>query len=218
MLQRHLSRMATLLAAVALAVGLSSVQAKSSTGGNSLAGASSYSRASAPVSFASVTIDFSVDGIDSMDESGSPFNFVSFAFLGANAHVIGIGYDLNIVTVGDSWLSEAVIGFTDVGQTTARYLIAGIGNDFGGGGSYSSGGVVDLVSIGLDFYVGADGNLRVEFFETFDDNFQSADAHYIRGSKLFVEYEAPMIPEASTYAMMALGLAGIGVVVRRRHA
>ena len=223
MMHKFLSRGLAAIAAVALSVSMSAVQAKSSSG-SLLADVSQKSPSSGSVlgatkrvMFAPVTNGYNVAGIDSVDDQGSPFNFVGFAFLGANSHVTGIGWDLNIQTVGFSWLSEAVIGFTNLNQTAGVNLTAGIGNDFSGTSNFNSGGVVDLVGISLDFSVGADGNLRVEFFESFDDNFQSADAHYLRGSALFVRYEA-LVPEPSTYALMALGLAGIGFVARRRRA
>ena len=130
--------------------------------------------------------------------------------------VTGIGWNLNIETVGLSWLSEAAIGFTSLSQGAGVNLTAAFADTFSGVGNYNSGGVVDLIGLGLDFRLDTDGQLRLEFFETFDDNFESADALYLRDSTLTVQYQA--VPEASVYAMMALGLAGLGCVVRRRRA
>ena len=115
-----------------------------------------------------------------------------------------------------SWLSEAAIGFTSLSQGAGVNLTAGFADAFSGVGNYNSGGVVDLVGLGLDFRLDADGQLRLELFETFDDITGLPDALYLRDSTLYVQFEA--VPEASTYALMALGLAGIGFLVRRRRA
>ena len=162
-----------------------------------------------------MTTEYSVAGLDSIDGFGSPLNFVGSAFLGANARVTGIGWNLNIETVGLSWLSEAAIGFTSLSQGAGVNLTAAFADTFSGAGNYNSGGVVDLVGLGLAFRVEGDGKLRIELFETFDDNFESADAHYLRDSTLTFQYQ--LVPEASTSAMLAFGLFGVGLVMRRRR-
>lgn len=215
MFHQRISSLAAALAAVVLTFGISAAQAKPAAAGSSLSGAGNHAHGPMGV-FAPLTVDFSVAGLDSIDGFGSPLNFVDTLNLGAHARVTGIGWNLNIETVGLSWLSEAAIGFTDLSQGAGVNLTAAFADTFSGAGNYNSGGVVDLVGLGLDFRVEADGKLRIELFETFDDNFESADAHYLRDSTLTFQYQ--LVPEASTYALMALGLAGIGCVVRRRRA
>lgn len=215
MLHQRLSSLAAALATVALAFGMSVAQAKSATGGSLLSAVGSPAGASAGA-YVPVTSTYDVSGFESIDGFGSPLNTVITSFLGANVRVTGIGWNLNIETVGLSWLSEAAIGFTSLSQGAGVNLTAAFTDTFSGVGNYNSGGVVDLIGLGLDFRLDTDGQLRLEFFETFDDNFESADALYLRDSTLTIQYQA--VPEASVYAMMALGLAGLGCVVRRRRA
>lgn len=149
--------------------------------------------------------------VDSFDAQGSAFNVVQSANLGVGSHITGIGWDLNLRTLGASWLSEAVIGFGD-GPTGAVNLTPGIGDDFSGGAAYSSGGVVDLVGLGLDFFL-TTGNLNMEFFESFDDGVGAVDSKWLAGSALTIQYTSA-VPEPASFAVLGLGVA---VLLRRRR-
>jgi hypothetical protein len=93
---------------------------------------------------ASTDFVFDVTGIGSWDSQGSATNETRTLNIGANAHVIGIGWDVNLVATAPSWLSELVVSF---GATSSSFinLTAGIGDDFSGASNYTSGGVIDLV-------------------------------------------------------------------------
>jgi hypothetical protein len=76
----------------------------------------------------------------------------------------------------------------------------------------------DLVASGLDFVVGADGILRVEFAESFDDVPNAADAN-LSGSLTFIYTPAgaTAVPEPAAWAMMILGVGAVGGALRRRQ-
>lgn len=170
---------------------------------------------SAGASAATITVDVMND---SWDLQGSPNNDIETvdlaAALGITGDVIvtGIGWDVEIASTGASWLSEAVLGFGSDG-VTAINLTPGTGDTFAGTGTYTSGGIVDLIGIELTFVV-TDGLLTIEFFESFDDIADSIDA-VITGS-LTIEYEAvTAVPVPAAVWLFASGLLGL-MGARRR--
>ncbi len=189
------------------------VQAKG--GGASHFGPSKSHNTMAPIGLAETVYNFDVAGIYSNDEYGSPINEVFNLDVGAGSWVTGIGWDVSIYADDPSWLSEMQVAFENSTQSTGVFLSVGVGDDFPGAGSYSSGGIVDLVGLGLQFQVGADGKLRMEFFEGFDDFPGDWDGVWDSGA-LSVQVMSA-VPEPGTYALMLLGLAGAAVVARRRR-
>ncbi len=153
---------------------------------------------------ATMTIDLS--GVNNWDLQGGALNETISAMVAADAHIIGLGWDVNIASFGASWLSEAVM---DLGG--AVFLTPGLGDDFAGSASYSSGGILDLVGTGLDFVLAADGLLNIEFFESFDDVSSAIDSTYGAGSSITIQYTA--IPAPGALAMLGLG----GIVAGRRR-
>ena len=156
------------------------------------------------------TLNVNVAGTPSWDSYGSANNVVIGPNIGANSHVIGIGWDVSLSTVGASWLSELQVSFEDSTAATGVWLTPGVADGFPGSGVYTSGGVVDLIGLGLDFTVGGDGVLRMEFFEGFDDISNSIDGFWDAGI-LTVQYEA--IPAPGSLAL----LAGAGFIAARRR-
>ncbi|MFN0182873.1 MAG: PEP-CTERM sorting domain-containing protein [Aquabacterium sp.] len=196
--------------AAALLLAAAGAQAKGALGGaNVLSG-----KAGGPVALAGFTdYSFNVAGIFSNEGLGNALNEVHNLIVGANAHVIGIGWDVTIFADSPSWLSEMVVNF---GSTSTGFvnLTVGIGDDAPGTQSYSSGGVIDIVGLALDFNVDADGKLRMEFFESFNDFAGDWDGRWLSGA-LNIRVEG-VVPEPSTYALMGLGLAGVAAWARRR--
>jgi len=171
------------------------------TAANGQQGASS---STAGVALATVTLDLS--GVNSWDAQFAAINETMSSALVANAHVVGIGWDVNLATSSNgSWLSEATMDFAG-----AVFLTVGIGDDFAGSGAYSSGGIFDLAGTGLDFFLDASGLMNIEFFESFDDVALDIDATYGAGSSIQIQYE---VPAPGALAMLGLG----GIVAGRRR-
>lgn len=141
---------------------------------------------------------------------GNANNTVLTIDLAANAHVTGIGWDMILTTFLGSWGSEARIA---LGSTDANFLFLQPSSVQGGvtNAPYSSNGILDLVDLELDFFVGADGVLRLEFFESFVDSQTEPDAIWQSGSTIAVQW----VPAPGAIAL--LGVAGL-VGSRRRRA
>ncbi len=202
--------------AVALAAGLGVAHAKSSASAPTLTGTGPIVALPAPASTVS-TMVIDISGISTYEAFGSSLNTVLNTYLGADSYVTGIGWDVTLSTFGGSWLSEAGINFSDTDNSVGVALRVGAGsNTTGTGVSFSSGGVVDLVDLDLAFNVGSDGQLRMEFYETYNDVVGGIDATFGAGSFVTIQFSSP-IPEPGTYGMMALGLAGLAAFARRRQ-
>ncbi len=161
-----------------------------------------------------VDINFDVTGVQSWDAFGDTSNDVFGVDLGAgfiDYHVIGIGWDVDLTAVGASWLSEAVVSFTDGGVN----LTVGIGDDFPGSSSYSSGGVVDLIGLALDWNQ-ASNLTTLEFFESFDDVANGIDGNWTGGDITIRVERTAAVPEPGSVAILGACLL-VGVVARRRR-
>lgn len=165
--------------------------------------------------------NFNVAGIFSVDPAGDPLNEVFNLSLAPGARVIGLGWDVTLFADAPSWLSEMVVRFGSTSVPFELELRPGIGDNFPGVRSYSSGGIVDLVGLGFDFTVDANGILRLEFYDSFDDFANDWDGIW-RSGNLAIQWsvagdEPPVIPEPATWAMMIAGFGLVGFAARRRR-
>lgn len=166
------------------------------------------------------SVSFDVTDIDSNDVIGDPDNEIRWLNLGAGAHITGIGWDVTLFADAPSWLSEIGVQFSASDQIDWVSLNPGVGDAVSGFGSYSSGGIIDLVGLGYDFYLGSDGLLRLEFFESFDDFPDDWDGYWASGALTFayeVDTPQPGVPEPSSWMMMIGGLGLVGAAMRRNR-
>lgn len=153
-----------------------------------------------------------VTGIQSWGLQGSSGNTVLTYQVGAFATVTSIGFDVNVSAISPSWLSEIGVKFTDsVGDGV---LLNPSGDDVQGTASYS--GYFELSDFGLDFQVGADGILRIEFYEDFND-YAGVDGFWNFGSlTVGITPQVVAVPEPGTGILLGAGLAAMGYAARRR--
>jgi hypothetical protein len=153
-----------------------------------------------------VSIDLA--GVESWDAFGTPNNEIINQILGSGAIMTGIGWNLTIATVGGSWLSDADATFGSSSLPSIT-LTPGLGDDASGTASYSSGGIVDFTDIPLpNIVLDADGVLRIEFSEFFDDVLNAVDANYTSGT-----FDVPFIAGAPVPTMPGVGLLVLLVVL-----
>lgn len=200
------------VAAMVLAAGAASAKGPSAlsalSGGSAALASGSYSTLLA-------TESVNVAGISSFGELGDAGNTVINLNVGANAEINGIGWDVIVSAFDPSWLSELTVSFESSDQAAGVFLNVSADDLPGLNAAYSSGGVVDLIGLGLNFAVGADGILRIEFFEGFDDASVSPDGLWNSGT---LTIQTSVVPEPGTYGLMALGLLGVVGAARRRRA
>ena len=137
--------------------------------------------------------------------------------LGMSATITGFDYtNLSFTTSGDSWLSEFVISVNNTGitqwldwrpsTTEAGGSLGPISGSFGGptgqGGPYGAGGPFKLV----------DGQILVTTYLSY---FIDPVGITVQSGNLRVNFS--QVPEPSSYAMVALGLAGLAGARRRRR-
>lgn len=130
----------------------------------------------------------------------------------SNFEMSGVGWDVTLQANSPSWLSEMAIEFADTEDLAWVSLRPGIGVNSVGTQSFSSGGIVQFADNSISNIVLADGILRIELFETFDDASVAPDGLWLAGSTLDLQFEA--VPEPATMALLGLGAAAL---MRRRR-
>ena len=157
-----------------------------------------------------------VTGVQSYGTSGNAGNTVLTYNVGANATITSIAYNVGLTAFEPSWLSEIAVLFSgsDLGGVQLR---PGVADSISGTGTYV--GSADLVALGLSFNVGADGILRLEFMDTFDDFVNAADGEWTSGTLTFGINgdDGTAVPEPATTALFGAGLMLMAYAARRRR-
>jgi hypothetical protein len=156
-----------------------------------------------------------VAGVQSYGEPGDSGNTV-FTFN------VGAGSTITSLAFNPSWLAEIGLYFGDSTQSTGVYFTPGF--EFLNPGTGSFADSANLVDLGLDFQVGADGILYLEFFEDFDDSSVSPDGIWNFGTITFgiTAIDVPPtdpgsdVPEPASTLLLGAGLAAMGYTGRRR--
>lgn len=156
-----------------------------------------------------------VTGIKSYAGLGSAENDKINVHIGSNLHVTGFGWDVWMESRFPSVLGEMWLRVSNSGGN--GFLVDFAGTNLNSDAEqFSSGGLLDLVALGVDFFAGADGLVTFEFFENldfgYDDVADDWDGQFLSGA-LNLQY----VPEPGTPALAALALFGMLVAARRRR-
>ncbi len=167
--------------------------------------------------------NFNVAGIASWDLQGSGFNtVVNFDLASALGYapgtpitMNGIGWDVNLATVGASWLSEMGIYFDDniAPDLSGLFLSPGAGSNAPGAANFNSGGIIKLAPNNIPNILLPNGVLRMEFFEGYDDVSAAIDGNWLSGS-LQIQTVEQAVPAPGVAGLF--GLAGLAAARRRR--
>lgn len=167
----------------------------------------------APIPLPPLVVD--VTGVPSYGLVGDPGNTVWTFNVGANTTITSLSWEVQLSADLPSWLSEIRLSFTD---STGNGVIISLTDGFNLPGTVTDAGMIDLTAANLDFSVGSDGILRLEFYEKFDDFIDLADAQWDAGTLTFGLAGAPTdVPEPGTLALMGVSLLLVGNRVRRRR-
>ena len=138
------------------------------------------------------TISVDLNNVESWDAEGSPNNFTMTVNIGAGNSLVAIGWDVEVATVGPSWLSEATMSFSNTTGPAGLFLSVGAGNDAPGTMLFSSGGLLDLTDNMIpNITADADGLITIEFFESYDDVIDEIDAFLNGKITLGIDVPAP---------------------------
>ncbi|HQU19416.1 MAG TPA: PEP-CTERM sorting domain-containing protein [Fimbriimonadaceae bacterium] len=161
--------------------------------------------AAASFGTASVYFHATVD-IDSMDLFGDSDNVVHMVDLGGGSAVMlnTVSWDVLLYADSPSYLSEIAVAITDTGLS-GYSLTPGVGDNFPGSDGYVGGPVAIPLVL-------ADGFLRLEFFEWYDDFIDDWYGIWEEGGLTF---DYTVVPEPAS--MIALGSGAVALMARRRR-
>ncbi|WP_284620301.1 PEP-CTERM sorting domain-containing protein [Aquabacterium humicola] len=167
--------------------------------------------AATPAQAGIVVVDVSL--IFSNDALGSATNEVLSVAIGAWQNVVKVSWDVELYADSPSWLSEISVDISGVNGNGIA-LSPGVGANVSGAQVFA--GSFDLLANALNFQADATGNLRLEFFESFDD-FTNAPPDNWDGIWRSGSITIETIPEPATYGLMGVALLGAAFASRRRQ-
>lgn len=155
---------------------------------------------------ADVAVD--VTGINSFEQVGAPANTVLFVNIGANALVTWLSWDVTLQAFAPSSVDEMQVS---LGSGASQLDIPLTAFSSFTGTAYT--GTLDLTGLGVA--AGADGQLRIEFSETFKDLAPGvADGQWLSGQ---LTMGVSAVPEPASTVLAVIGLAVVAGAGRRQR-
>lgn len=172
---------------------------------------------SAQAATVTTTCTFDVTGIFSNEFQGDALNEWHSLNVAPNGRLTAVGWDVSLYADTPSWLSEMTVGIYGLDDGLA--LRPGAGVNAAGAMDFSSGGLVDLVELGLDFEVDVGGVLWLECYEiNWNDYDGDWDGIWESGTLTFaVTTTSSDVPEPASFGLAGLALLGLGLSNSRRR-
>ena len=142
-------------------------------------------------------------------------NTVMLFNIGAFSQVTALAYNVSIASVGYSYQQDMMFSLSD-SSGGSRLGVRPAYAAGTGSGTYS--GARDLlVGPTFDLFTGADGLLRIEFSDEYDDIRNGVDGRWQSGTiTLTYNPVTSAVPEPAAWAMMIAGFGIVGATLRRR--
>lgn len=145
-------------------------------------------------------------------------NTVMLFDIGAFSQVTALAYNVSITSVGASYRQDMMFSLSDSSGGSRMGVRPGY-RDGPGSGTYT--GARDFFAAPVfDLVTGADGLLRIEFSDEYDDIRNGVDGRW-RSGTITLTYEpvpppTSAVPEPATWAVMITGFGMVGATLRRR--
>lgn len=157
----------------------------------------------------SAPVSVNLTNVESVSVYSDGDNSVVFVDLGANARLTGISYSVNLTAFEPSWLADMWVAFEDTDVAAPSYFYFNPGFEIIEPGTASYSGMIDLTDAIPEFRVGADGLLRLQFYDSFND-LPGADGIWNFANFIFeVEPWPSPVPEPASVLLLAAGLAAM---------
>ncbi len=149
----------------------------------------------------STTLSIDVSNTASFDALGAAPNVVLTRSALAGAWVSQIAWNVSLSAYGESWLQDMRVRIANTAGEGITLTLDSLQEP----GSKSYIGSANLSELGHAFQLGADGLLRLEFFEDYDDAVGQIDGRWDSGTLSF-DGIAAAVPEPASYGLLSLGL------------